>query len=271
MITRKFKDVLSAWHGLVGELSFPDKSKWEFSKGDLLSWGVCVAYPDLLETRIEDATIDDNLHLEMSSYTKSRWTRFLRRYLRPDYQDWIHKSIKTLLHYKGRGFVSSYSINLNPESRQIGVGAHGGHKYGGCLSSIQIRINPRPRVILFSRACQLDKIGFLDLALIHLTAKEVLEELHNSRNNPTIAATWVISCPFISAISQVFYTQRFKVSLKGHILERRIRANLGRTTEDTNYGPLKRLLKRNHQMKTLGGIPGSCPVKDLSLEFKEVE
>jgi hypothetical protein len=255
MIQREFQGILSAWHGLVEELSY--------GKTGLkpLRWGVCVGYPDLLEVGIKDALLDEGLHLGMSSYTKSRWTRFLRRYFRPDLSAWIHGSIKKLTKYSSRPFVASYSVNLNIDD----VEARTGHNYGGCLSSLQIRVHPVPTVILYSRACQMDKIGFLDLCLIHLVAREI--ERNPAMKGRKIIGRWVVSLGFISAISQVYYTKRFKKPMKGHILERRIRGNRDRLPQDVSFGPLARLLKRNLQMKEFGEIPRSCPVSELSLEF----
>lgn len=261
MITRRFMDVKEAWHGLVKELSFPNKSQYE-DRDDVLRWGVCLGYPDLVEVNITNALMDRDLHLAMSSYTKSRWTRFLRRYFRTDFNDWITEAAEKLTKYGRRPFVASYSINLNPEAKIVGVGAHGGHNYGGCLSSLQFRVCPEPTVILYSRACQIDKIGFLDLVLIHLVAKE----LARVGGYKKVKAQWVISLGFISAVSQVFYTKMFKIPLKGHSLERRIAVL--QANPESNYGPLQRLIKRNKQIEEDGAIPGAVPVKQLSLEFK---
>lgn len=256
MITRNYSDIYTAWRALVDELCYSRPLNSITPAVKPLRWGVCVAYPDLLEATIDDALKDEGMHLDMSSYTKSRWTRFLRRYFRPDLGEWIDVSMKKLQKYPSRPFVASYSISLNIDDEDGRVG----HNYGGCLSSLQIRIHPRPTVILYSRACQMDKIGFLDFTLMHLVAKRMgLEK---------IQAVWVVSLPFISAISQVYYTRRFKLPMKGHILERRIRQNRDRPMEDVTFGPLKRLIKRNQQFKEHGTIPRSVPVKNLTLEFE---
>jgi hypothetical protein len=255
MIYRSYPDIYTCWRSLVEDLAYrSDKIK-------PIKWGVCMSYPDMLEARIEDALHDPGMHLDMSSYTKSRWTRFLRRYFRPDLGDWVDESMRKLQKYPSRPFVSSYSINITIDDEE----GRAGHNYGGCLSSLQIRLNPRPTVILYSRACQMDKIGLLDFTLIHLIAKRMTESLIVNRHG--VSAVWVVSLPFISAISQVFYVKRFKLPLKGHILESRIRQNSARVMEDVTYGPLKRLLKRNMQMKKHGTIPRSVAIKDLTLNF----
>lgn len=255
MIQREYKDVLDCWHGLTRELSY--SRLWKCSSPPT-RWGVCRGYPDIVECQIEDLLKDRNLHLDMCSYTKSRWTRFLRRYFRPDLPQWVDDSMDKLRKYPSRPFVASYSINLNPESKMIGVGAHGGHNYGGCLSSVQMRIKPTPEIILYSRACQVDKIGFLDLTLMHLIAKRM--------GVPKVKGRWIISLCFISAVSMAFYVKRFNLPLKGNILTGRIE-NLLKNTE-SEYGPLKRTLKRNREIQETGTIPGSVPVRNLSLEFQ---
>jgi hypothetical protein len=263
MIHRSYNDIYTTWRSLVDELCYGNQNvKGAFTPQGAnhvlvypIRWGVCMSYPDLLEADIEDALYDPGMHLDMSSYTKSRWTRFLRRYFRPDLEEWVDRSMEKLQKYPSRPFVSSYSININVEDEEGRVG----HNYGGCISSLQIRLNPRPTVILFSRACQMDKIGLLDFILVHLIAKRMQLE--------KVSARWVVSLPFVSAISQVYYVKRFNLPLKGHRLERRIRQNSDREIESVTYGPLKRLLKRNKQMKEFGTIPHSVPVAKLTLNF----
>lgn len=250
MIQRTYPTILTAWHGMVDELVYKAQ--------DPIKWGVCMSYPEIVECKIEDALLDEKLHLDMSSYTKMRWRKFLKRYFRPDLPDWIDRSVTKLKKYPNRPFVAGYSIQPNIEDSAGRVG----HNYGGCLGSLQIRLKPRPTVILMSRACQMDKIGFLDFTLMHLVAKRVAL----SARGP-VQATWVVSLPFISAISQVYYVKRFKKTLRGHALKRRVEQNSARTLEDVTYGPLKRLIKRNQQWAEHGKIAKSCPVSELELTY----
>jgi hypothetical protein len=228
-----------------------------------------MSYPDIVECDITDALdekVDESkmlgksgkkaLHLDMSSFTKSRWTRFLRKYFRPDLGEWVDTAMQKLQKYPRRPFVASYSMQMNVDDEE----GRKGHNYGGCLSSLQIRLYPKPTVILYSRACMLDKIGFLDLTLIHLIAKRM--------GLPEVSARWVISLPFVSAISQVFYAPRFSLKMKGHILKSKVEMHIHLKPSDTPYGPLSRLLKRNIQFKEHGTIPRSVHVRDLSLDFE---
>jgi hypothetical protein len=257
MISREFKTIYGAWRGLVDELIY----KPEVEGQKVINWGMHAAYPDLVEVRIEDASLDEDLDLGISSYTKTRWRMFMKKYFRPDFSQWIDSSIERLEQAPHRPYVAAYSMNINePPGRREGRNFSGGpraHNYGGCLGSVQIRIKPEPKVILYSRACALDKTGFIDLCLIHHVAKR----LEAAGYKPT-GAVWVISLGFISAITQIFYIEQFKRPLKGHALQKRI-SHLLNTGSDHGYGPLKRVYKRKSEIETRKKVP----VSSLSLEF----
>jgi hypothetical protein len=168
--------------------------------------------------------------------------------------------------YSSRPFVASYSLNVNLDDEE----ARAGHNYGGCLSSLQIRVKPEPRVILYSRACHIDKVGFLDLSLIHVIGREMralLDGMPNAgRLRGPVKGTWVVSNGFVSAISQIYYVQRFNKPYKGNRLER----VMGRIAEvdydDIKFGPLKRGRARMAALAEFGEIPRSIWVKDLSIQ-----
>lgn len=252
MILRRYPDVLSCYLGLTDELAYnlliPREQNGENHNIKPLKWGVCVGYPEPLHVEIDDVMVDNDLHLDMSSYTKSRWTRFLRRYMRGDLPEWVDESMKKLNRYPRRPFVASYSVNPNT-----------GHNYGGCLSSLQIRICPRPTVMLYSRACHIDKVGFLDLSFIHVVAKAM--------DVGPVHAEWTISNGFISAISQIYYIQRFQKSIEGNRLAKSMVRFNDVAYDDIKFGPLKRGRKRMESLATLGHIPGSVPVSKLSLNI----
>lgn len=239
MIERQFPNLMTTYRSLTEELAY-DKSL------PVLKWGVCIGYQDLLSVKIDDLMHNDEMTLGMASYTKSRWTRFLRRYLRDDFAEWIRGSIAKLNRYPSRPFVASYSVNLNT-----------GHNYGGCLASLQIRICPQPEVILVSRACHLDKVGFLDLALMNVVARAMGYE--------KVKGSWVVSNCFISGISQIFYLKMFNMPTEGHRLERTMKRLTDVDYEDIKFGPLKRGRKRMMALDEHGHIPNSIMVKDLSI------
>lgn len=239
IIQRQFPTLLTAYNGITEELAYDRDLK-------VLKWGVCVGYRDVLSVEIADALNNDDMYLGMASYTKSRWTRFLRRYFRDDLSEWITESVAKLKRYPKRPFVASYSVNLNT-----------GHNYGGCLASLQIRICPTPEVILTSRACHFDKVGFLDLALINVIA--------SAMGFDKVKATWVVSNCFISGISQIFYLKQFNKPVEGHRLESTLKRLIDVDYDDIKFGPLKRGRKRMIALDEHGYIPNSIAVKDLPI------
>ena len=256
MITRKFPTILTAWHGLIAELAYSHRKIGAIGVG-----GITTSFPDGLVVDIEDVLTDEGLHLDMSSFGKTRWKQFLKRYLREDFPGWVDSTSDELLHLK-KHQVASYSVSYNPVFEQVGRKGYGssskGHRHGACLSSLQLQYFPKPKVILFSRASQLDKAGFLDLSLIHLVA---------SRTGwKSVGATWVVSMAFIAAVSQMYYVRRFKKPLKGHSLEKSTTRFWHDDYRDASYGPQKRSIKKAQEFLRLGTVPRSCPVSELSLE-----
>jgi len=263
MITRKFPTILTAWRGLIEELAY------KTPPSRAVKWGVNACYPDMLQIEIEDILNDDQLETGLASFTKGRWSRFLRTYLRPDFPQWIEAAIARLKECAPRPYVESYSININetpPKLTQSRInysgGGRRGHNHGSCLSSVQFRLYPKPRVILYSRACCIDKAGLLDLFLMHHLALRVGESIKKEK----MPATWILSMGFISAITQVFYTYQFKLPTDTHLLHKAI-ARFAQQESYSKYGPVRRIRKRKEEFKNHGRVLKSVPVSELSLEF----
>jgi hypothetical protein len=253
MIQRTYPTVRDAYMGMTDEISHT-------LDAPVIKWGVCLGYKEPVCVTIEDASVDTGLHLGEASFTKARWTRFLKRYFRADLQQWVDDAYKKLARYSSRPFVASYSMNINVDDQE----ARSGHNYGGCLSSLQMRLAPRPEVILYSRACQIDKIGYLDLSLIHIIARQIKEK----RNCKVVPATWVISLGFISAISQIFYAMQFDRPYEGNRLKKSMDRIMETADEDLKFGPLIRGRARMKSLGELGYIPGDVWVKDLTIDPK---
>jgi hypothetical protein len=257
MTTRRFPTILTAWHGLIDELAYSHKFVKAIGVG-----GITTSYPGGLVVDIDDVLTDEGLHLNMSSFGKTRFKQFLKRYFRPDLPSWVDNTVNELGNLK-KHQVASYSVSYNPErivAGREGYGhSQGGHRHGACLGSLQLQHFPEPKVILFSRASQLDKAGFLDLSLMHLVAKRT-----GWRN---VSGSWVVSMAFIAAVSQLFYVRRFNKPLKGHSLEKSTRSFWREDYNDAAYGPQRRSIKKAQQFLQLGDIPRSCSVSELSLEF----
>jgi hypothetical protein len=104
----------------------------------------------------------------------------------------------------------------------------------------------------------MDKVGFLDLSFMHMVAQAM--------NYEKIKAEWIISNCFVSAISQIFYIQRFNKDLMTNRLGGSMKRLIDVAYEDIKFGPLKRGRKRMADMEQFGHIPRSVAVADLKLE-----
>lgn len=258
MITRRFPTIYEAWTGLIDELCYRHKSVDTVGAG-----GITTSYSSGVICDIDDLLGGQALHLNMSSFGKGRWKTFLKRYLRPDYQQWVDDTVYGLGNLK-KHQVAGYSVSYNPEFAQVGRKGYGssskGHRWGACLSAVQLQHFPQPKIILVSRASQLDKAGFLDLALMQLTAIRT--------GWKEVSGTWIVSMPFVAAVTQIFYCARFNKSLNGHSLEKSTRRFWLDDWRNAKYGPQKRSIKKAQEWKETGKIFRSCPVSELSLEFE---
>jgi hypothetical protein len=258
MILRRYKTIFEAWTQLIDELSYRHKEIDAIGVG-----GITTSYPDILCVEIEDLLGGKPLHLDMSSYGRNRWRTFLKRYFRPDLPQWVDDTVIQLGNLK-KHQVASYSISYNPAFAQIGRKGYGssskGHRHGACLASLQLQHFPDPRVIVVSRASQIDKAGFLDLSLMNRVAARTGWE--------DVSGTWIVSMGFIAAVHQIFYSARFGKSLKGHSLEKSTRRFWLDDYRQARYGPQKRSIKKAEEWKKTGKIFRACPVSELSLEFE---
>jgi hypothetical protein len=258
MIVRHFKTPYEAWRGVIDELAYHHEDIDTVGAG-----GITTSYADGLIVEIDNLLSGTPLHLDMSSYGQNRWKTFLKRYFRPDLAEWVRANANQLNGLK-KHQVAGYSISQNPEFAQIGRKGYGssskGHRHGACLASLQLQHFPKPKVIVVSRASQIDKAGFLDLALMSRVA------YYTGWNH--VGGTWIISMAFIAAVSQIYYVARFGKSLRGHSLERSTRRFTLPDWREAKYGPQKRSIKKAQEWRETGKIFRACLVNELSLEFE---
>ena len=266
MIIKSFRTIPEAWHGIIDELAYHHRTVETVGQG-----GITTSYSDGLVVEIEDILApmasrnSPLMHLDWSSYAKGRWNSFLKRYFREDLEDWVISTAKELEDLN-KHQVAGYEININPKFEQIGRKGYGssskGHRHGACLASLQLQHFPKPKVIVVSRASQIDKAGFLDLCLMHLVAKRTGWE--------KVSGTWFISMAFIAAVSQLYYVRRFNKPLKGHSLQKSTTRFWHDNYKDAKYGPQRRSIKKAQEFLKTGTIGRSCLVDELSLSFDQI-
>lgn len=258
MIHRQFPTIFEAWQGLIDELAYHHKEVDTVGAG-----GITTSFSDGLVCDIDDLLGGVPLHLDMSSYGQNRWKTFLKRYFRPDFAGWVDSTVEQLGNLK-KHQVAGYSISYNPQFKQIGRTGYGsssaGHRHGACLSAVQLQHFPKPKVIVVSRASQIDKAGFLDLALMNRVAERTGWE--------KVSGTWIVSMAFVAAVSQIFYVARFKKSLRGHSLEKSTRRFTLSDWREAKYGPQRRSIKKAQEWRETKKIFRACSVNELSLEFE---
>jgi hypothetical protein len=103
--------------------------------------------------------------------TKSRWNSLARQYIDPDalniWLDVIEKKLKG----KKRGL--SFKRTNQVAKRTAATSNKEWRVWGSCMLGFGYRALPRPQITLHSRTTYLGYIGQLDLALVHVLAREI--------------------------------------------------------------------------------------------------
>ena len=103
--------------------------------------------------------------------TKSRWNSLVRQYVDPDalnlWLDVIEKKLKG----KKRGL--SFMRTNQVAKRTAATSNKEWRVWGSCMLGFGYRALPRPQITLHSRTTYLGYIGQLDLALVHVLAREI--------------------------------------------------------------------------------------------------
>lgn len=118
--------------------------------------------------------------------THSRWTSLVRQYVDPvALENWLRMCEECLTGRK-RG-VSFMRTNAVAKRTNSSTGREW-RRWGSCMIGVGYRALPRPQITLHSRTTYLGYIGQLDLALVHVLAREVAERVGLSVED--ISFTW---------------------------------------------------------------------------------
>jgi len=103
--------------------------------------------------------------------TQSRWTALVRQYIDPEALEVWLDVIGRKLKGKKRGL--SFMRTNQVAKRTTGSNNKEWRVWGSCMLGFGYRALPRPQITLHSRTTYLGYIGQLDLALVHVLAREI--------------------------------------------------------------------------------------------------
>ena len=229
-----------------------------------IHYSICSAIPGV-HVEIENLLDDGDLALDAVGFTRHKWTRFLRTYLRPDFLALVEKYTSKMLEFKAKPSVAGYIINTET-----------GHTFGSCIQSLNWRLSPQPEVYLFSRATQIDRAGFCDLALMNWLARKIAKKTGAKKVRGII----ITNLMFISAMSTMYHLYRFNeiklpLDKKSHrkLQDHNLRAAIRRFAlfyftgkKKAKYGPTVRFLKRCRQWRDGKLTPKGSLVRDLTVD-----
>lgn len=119
----------------------------------------------------EAQSCDYDLDLKSVWLTKNRWSSLVRQYLNPTATTRWLEMIEDRLQPGKRGI----SFMRTNDVASGGTGRTMRRRWGSCMLGIGYRAQPQPQLTLHSRASYLGFIGRLDLAVVHVLAREIAQ------------------------------------------------------------------------------------------------
>lgn len=108
--------------------------------------------------------------------TPNRWTSLTRQYLDPASLDGFLGQVETKLKGRKRGIAFMRTNEVKPRTTQTNSKVW--RRWGSCMLGVGYTALPRPQITLHSRTSYLGYIGQLDLALVHVIAREIGKRLN---------------------------------------------------------------------------------------------
>ena len=124
---------------------------------------------------VEAKSCDYDFDLKDIWVTHSRWTTLVRQYLDPEALEVWLDVIERKLKGKKRGL--SFMRTNQVAKRTTASNNKEWRVWGSCMLGFGYRALPRPQITLHSRTTYLGYIGQLDLALVHVLAREIGKRL----------------------------------------------------------------------------------------------
>lgn len=166
MFTQTYDDITALSYGLTKSLVYSRPEGIDYSNSmDFQIHNIVV----------EAKSCDYEFDLKDVWVTHSRWTTLVRQYIDPEALEVWLDVIERKLKGKKRGL--SFMRTNQVAKRTTASNNKEWRVWGSCMLGFGYRALPRPQITLHSRTTYLGYIGQLDLALVHVLAREIGKRL----------------------------------------------------------------------------------------------
>lgn len=235
----------------------------------LLTHAMVLERPDLItsadthlfEVIAQAESCDYELDLKQVWLTPARWGALVRQYLDPEsYSEWLDSIEQAFMPKLKRGIAF---MRMNEvQARQSESTGKKWRRWGACMLGMSFRALPRPHITLHSRTSYVGYLAFLDIALVHVIARDIATRLELSVSE--IGFTWHLESASyhpLKSLSWYYRDQEWVKMLEGDHLYKtspsflRSQRELRRIWEadekgtlygETPYAPFIRIRKRYH-------------------------
>lgn len=166
MFTETYDDITDLSYGLTHKLVYARPEQIDFQNSmDFQIHNIVV----------EAKSCEYEFDLKDVWVTHSRWTTLVRQYIDPEALEVWLDVIERKLKGKKRGL--SFMRTNQVAKRTTASNNKEWRVWGSCMLGFGYRALPRPQITLHSRTTYLGYIGQLDLALVHVLAREIGKRL----------------------------------------------------------------------------------------------
>lgn len=166
MFTKTYRDITALSYGLTKTLVYARPEDIDLANSmDFQIHNIVV----------EAESCEYDFDLKDVWVTSSRWTSLVRQYIDPEALEVWLDVIERKLKGKKRGL--SFMRTNQVAKRTTASNNKEWRVWGSCMLGFGYRALPRPQITLHSRTTYLGYIGQLDLALVHVLAREIGKRL----------------------------------------------------------------------------------------------
>ncbi len=162
MFTQEYDDITDLSYGLTRRLVYARPEDIDFQN---------TMDSQLHNIVVEARSCEYDFDLKDVWVTPSRWTSLVRQYIDPEALDIWLDVIERKLKGKKRGL--SFMRTNQVAKRSTASNNKEWRVWGSCMLGFGYRAMPRPQITLHSRTTYLGYVGQLDLALVHVLAREI--------------------------------------------------------------------------------------------------